>query len=138
MRVAAGLVLAILACRAWVPAGFMPASGAPFALEICPDGLSAPMHRDHANMRHAGMHHEGMHHEGMAGTTAPGSHHDGNRANPDTCPFGSVPAAAPLAHVVAMDVPEHLAFQPLFAFSPAQSGTAPARAHRARGPPSPA
>jgi len=133
MRIAVSLVLAVLACRAYVPPGFMPASGAPFALEICPDGLSAPMH-----MHHAGMHHGGMHHEGMPGTAAPGSHDDGNRANSDTCPFGSAPAAAPVAHVVAMDVPEHLAFQPQFAFSPAQPGTAPARAHRARGPPSPA
>ena len=41
-RLLAGLLLAVLAIRAWVPAGFMPAPGEPFGLMVC--GMDMPGH----------------------------------------------------------------------------------------------
>jgi len=47
------LLLALLVFRAYVPAGFMPASGVPFALELCPAATAGmPGHLHH----HAGSH----------------------------------------------------------------------------------
>jgi hypothetical protein len=37
----AGVMLAAVASRALIPPGFMPASGRPFSLEICREGLTA-------------------------------------------------------------------------------------------------
>ena len=68
------LLLALLLFRAYVPAGFMPASGAPFALELCPAAMwDMPAHAHH-------------HHGG------------GTHADFESCPFGSAPSAGPLSH----------------------------------------
>jgi hypothetical protein len=70
------LWLALLLFRAYVPAGFMPASGVPFALELCPAATMAmPGH---------------LH------------HHPGTHADFESCPFGSAPAAGPISHHVAV------------------------------------
>jgi hypothetical protein len=67
-------LLALLLFRAYVPAGFMPANGAPFALELCPAAtLSMPAH---------------LH------------HHSGTHADFESCPFGSAPAAGPISHLL--------------------------------------
>ena len=112
---AIGLVLAMMMFRAYVPVGFMPASGTPFGLEICPSGPYAAPHAHHLHAHHAP--------------------NTGNHADFDSCPFGSAPAAAPVLHIVAFDPPEHLVFQSLFAFSPAPPAIHLSRAHRARAPP---
>ena len=131
---ATGLMLAVLLFRAYLPVGFMPASGAPFALEICPSGMPSAM-LDPMAAHDSGMHHAGMHHAGRHHASADPSHHDGSHAGFDTCPFGSAPADAVVAHVVAFEPAAHAVFHLLFAFSPAEPGTMLARAHRARGPP---
>jgi hypothetical protein len=65
-------LLAMLLFRAYVPIGFMPASGVPFLVELCPatTALSMPMHAHH--------------------------HHSDTHAHFEHCPFGSVTAAGPL------------------------------------------
>jgi hypothetical protein len=69
------ILLALLLFRAYVPAGFMPASGKPFALELCP-AAAMPM--------------PGHSH-----------HHPGTHADFESCPFGSAPAAGPVSHHIA-------------------------------------
>lgn len=68
------LLLALLLFRAYVPVGFMPANGVPFALELCP-AVTAAM-PGHAH------------------------HHGGAHTDFESCPFGSAPAAGPLSHPI--------------------------------------
>jgi hypothetical protein len=70
----AGIMLVAFALRALIPAGFMPASGRPFSLEICWDGLPAGMlvHSAH--------------------------HHSGSPAHSDHCVFGTACSAGPTPH----------------------------------------
>jgi hypothetical protein len=72
-----GLLLAMLVFRAYVPVGFMPASGGPFLLELCPSAASMPMPAHH--------HHQADSH----------SHFE-------HCPFGSATAAGPAPAFVAV------------------------------------
>jgi hypothetical protein len=72
------LVLAVLLFRAYVPLGFMPASGAPFLLQICPAGPYAQLPPQHLH-----------HHVG-------GEHHPGGHTHFENCPYGSAPTAAPV------------------------------------------
>jgi len=115
----ASLTLALLLFRAYVPLGFMPASGAPFRLEICPQGLElpAPAHRHH----------------GQTGDT----HQPGGHGYFGDCPFGSAPAAGPITHLSGFEpagpIEAHALPEP-----PLRWGVALKRAHRARGPPTPA
>ena len=68
-------LLVMLLFRAYVPVGFMPASGTPFLLELCPAAAPMPMlmpaHHDHSDT-HTHFEH---------------------------CPFGSASAAGPLPHL---------------------------------------
>src|SRR4030081_4167459 len=68
------ILRALLLCRAYVPVGFMPASGTPFLLELCPAASSMQMPAHH--------------------------HHTGSHSHFDHCPFGSAPAAGPISHLV--------------------------------------
>jgi hypothetical protein len=65
-------VLALLLFRAYVPIGFMPASGAPFLVELCPAAstlqMSMPM---------------------------PGHYHSDTHSHFEICPFGGATAAGP-------------------------------------------
>jgi|ERR1700722_14574442 len=108
------LLLAALLFRAYVPVGFMPASGTPFLLELCPATYQVPM------PTHAGHHHPGTH------------------GHFENCPFGSAPSAGPIAHIVAFAPPPPIVSQPLVAFEPPRLGADLPRAHQPRGPPSPA
>ena len=67
-----GFLLAMLLFRAYVPIGFMPASGVPFLVELCPatTALSMPMHSHHQ--------------------------HSDTHSHFENCPFGSLTAAGPL------------------------------------------
>ena len=106
------LLLVVLLFRAYVPVGFMPASGTPFLLEMCPATYQAQM------PAHAGHHHSGTH-----------NHFE-------NCPFGSAPAAGPIAHIVAFAPPAPIVSQPLVALEPLRLGVDLPRAHQPRGPPS--
>jgi hypothetical protein len=106
------LLLVILLFRAYVPVGFMPASGAPFLLEICPAAVTAQMPAHYAH------------------------HHSGSHVEFVNCPFGSAPAAGPLSHVIAFEPPAFIVSQPLVAFELLPRGVRPPRAHQPRGPPS--
>ena len=70
-----GILLALLLFRAYVPIGFMPASGAPFLVELCPaaGGLQIPMPM-------LGHHHQ----------------HSDFHSHFENCPFGSATTAGPL------------------------------------------
>jgi hypothetical protein len=116
----AGLwLLALLLFRAYIPAGFMPASGVPFALELCPVGL--------AGMPAAHVHQH-------AGTLV--HQHAGTHADFATCPFGSAPAAGPISHHIAFQAPVPALSRPVVAFQSPWLTLRPQRSHLPRGPPS--
>ena len=106
-----GLLLALLLFRAYVPVGFMPASGTPFELEICPVGLPAQM-----------AHH--LH------------HHSGIHDHFEHCPFGSAPAAGPISHLAGYERAGQIVSQFVVAFEPLRLGSQLRRARQSRGPPS--
>src|ERR1700684_1076309 len=70
------LLLAMLLFRAYVPVGFMPASGTPFLLELCPAAAATPMSMPMP-----------AHH-----------HHSDTHTHFENCPFGSVSATGPIPH----------------------------------------
>jgi hypothetical protein len=72
------LLLALLLFRAYIPVGFMPASGVPFALQLCPAGTEMPAH---------------LH------------HHAGGHGDFESCPFGSAPGAAPISQHIDFQTP---------------------------------
>jgi len=112
----ASLMLAVLLFRAYVPLGFMPASGSPFLLEICPYGLQVPLPAHHSH--------------GMAGH----SHEPGEHIFFANCPFGSAPAAGPITHLIVFEPAEPIA-APALPDPPLPWGVSLKRAHRARAPP---
>ena len=135
-------LLALLLFGAYIPAGFMPAAGTPFLLELCPVAGPLPMSADmdmdgamampaHRDMRMDGaMSMPAHHHHGHP-------QHHGAHGQFETCPFGSAPAAGPLSSldlvpntVPVAALPEAPADAPL----PARRAW---RAHQPRGPPSP-
>jgi hypothetical protein len=103
------LLLALLLFRAYVPAGFMPASGVPFALQLCPaatTGMPSHLH-----------------------------HHPGTHADFESCPFGSAPAAGPLSHHIVF---ASAGLAPLARVADIESLPPTLRAqrnHQPRGPP---
>jgi hypothetical protein len=105
------LLLAMLLFRAYVPVGFMPASGTPFELQICPVGLPAPM----AHYLH---------------------HHSGLHDHFEHCPFGSAPATGPISHLIGYEPAGQIVSQFVVAFEPLRLGSQLRRAHQSRGPPS--
>jgi hypothetical protein len=118
-NVTASLTLALLLFRAYVPLGFMPASGSPFELEICPQGLQlqAPVHRLHGQTGH--------------------SHVPEGHTYFANCPFGSAPAAGPITHLIGVEPAGPIDAQAL-PEPPLRWGVPLKRAHRARAPPIPA
>jgi hypothetical protein len=111
-------LLALLLFRAYVPAGFMPASGIPFALELCPVGMAAPHHHP-GSPEHTGSH-----------------DHGGSHADFEACPFGSAPAAGPISHHIAFQAPAPALSRPVVAFQSPCLTLRPQRSHLPRGPPS--
>lgn len=110
-------LLAMLLFRAYVPVGFMPASGTPFLLELCPASFSTPM-----SMPMPAHHH----------------HHSDTHTHFDNCPFGSATAAGPISHVIAFEPAGRIASHDITAFESLPADVTSQRAHRPRGPPSPA
>lgn len=79
-----GALLPAFALRALIPAGYMPALGAPFAFELCPVGFPAQLLHPGAIAQHD--HGARTHH---------GSKHPVITA--DSCPFGSASSGAGFA-----------------------------------------
>jgi hypothetical protein len=103
------LLLALLLFRAYIPAGFMPANGVPFALELCPAAmLGMPAH---------------MH------------HHAGTHADFEACPFGSAPGAGPLSHHVDFEPAGPVPAQPMCALETPRPREHTQSIHQPRGPP---
>jgi hypothetical protein len=144
------LLLALLLFRAYIPVGFMPASGTPFLLELCPaaapmpvgaamsmPGDMAPAH-DMSSMPDMASMAGDMASMPMSGAASmAGQHqHSGIHAHFDNCPFGSAPATGPVSSLVVFEAPGRLVcrYRPhgeTLLFAVRQS-----RAHPARGPPS--
>ena len=111
LHVSAIVVLAALLFRAYIPVGFMPASIAPFRLELCPAfGMSVPAHHLH--------HHDSRHH-----------------ADLQDCPFGSAPAQGPVSDLLVFDPPGQIPFLEAFPAGPKRLVTRSLRSHQPRGPP---
>lgn len=104
------LLLAMLLFRAYIPVGFMPASGKPFLLELCPAAASSPMPAHH--------------------------HHGGSQGHFDHCPFGSAPAAGPISQLLAFDPPAPPLSHRVVAFDSVLGNVRLQSAHHPRGPPS--
>src|SRR3984957_10086239 len=68
-------LLAMLLFRAYVPVGFMPTSGTPFLLELCPAAAPIPGHH----------------------------HHSDTHTHFEHCPFGSASASGPVPHLGAVN-----------------------------------
>jgi hypothetical protein len=103
------LLLALLLFRAYIPVGFMPASGVPFALQLCPAGTEMPAHPHH---------------------------HAGGHGDFESCPFGSAPGAGPISQHVAF---QSAGPAPLPRMQALQTPRLVHRAqptHQPRGPPS--
>jgi hypothetical protein len=105
------LVLAALLFRAYIPIGFMPGSGNPFLLQICPAGFQTPMPAQH------------------------GHHHMGSHTHVEACPFACAPAAGPVSHLIAFEPAAPGASQPTIAFELSRLIARLERAHQPRGPP---
>lgn len=105
------LLLALLLFRAYVPAGFMPANGAPFLLELCP-GVAAGVPAQHLH------------------------HHSGTHADFESCPFGSAPASGPISHHLDFALAVPAPCGPMAAFDSARIAVRAQYVHQPRGPPS--
>jgi hypothetical protein len=104
------LLLALLLFRAYIPAGFMPADGVPFALQLCPTG--------------------------MAGMPAHLHHHAGTHAEFELCPFGSVPGAGPISHHIDFESVGPAPTLQILVFEAPRLNQRAERSHQPRGPPS--
>src|SRR5580692_2298230 len=92
----AGILLAALLFRAYIPVGFMPASGTPFLLELCPAAYAAtPEHHAH-------------------------HHHSPAHGDFQNCPFGSAPATGPVSHLIVFAPPGRIASFERFSPEPAR------------------
>jgi hypothetical protein len=110
------LLLALLVFRAYIPVGFMPASGVPFALQLCPAATAGmPAHLHH----HAGTH-----------------DHAGTHADFESCPFGSVPGAGPISHHLDFESVGPAPSQRIVALEAPRFTHRAERSHQTRGPPS--
>jgi hypothetical protein len=104
------LLLALLVFRAYIPVGFMPASGVPFALQLCPAAtVEMPAH---------------LH------------HHTGSHADFESCPFGSAPGAAPISQHIDFHSAGPAPSQRIVALEAPRLVHRAERSHPPRGPPS--
>jgi hypothetical protein len=78
------ILLVMLLFRAYVPVGFMPASGTPFLLELCPAAAPMPMSMPMPMVAHH--HHSDTH----------------THTHFENCPFGSASASGPLPYFGAV------------------------------------
>jgi hypothetical protein len=151
-RLVSGLLLGLLLFRAYVPVGFMPASGTPFLLELCPEAGPMPVSMDMAtdmpmdmSMDMAGMPvHAGTPMDAsmpmpmrMAMDGATHHQHSGVHGSFDHCPFGSVPGAGPISQIITAEPPGCIAGAlKVAAFTVFNLPLRKDPAHPTRGPPS--
>jgi hypothetical protein len=121
----ASFLFVALVLRALVPAGFMPAAGHPFSLEICPDGF--PTQLLHYGMSHG----HGMHHSG-------GAPHSHDAARSEHCLFAALANAGPATHALVVQLPLDSSLVPLFDTAGAVFRTPRFRIQQPRAPPAPA
>jgi hypothetical protein len=100
-------LLAMLLFRAYVPVGFMPASGTPFLVELCP--AAAPMPAAH--------------------------HHADTHSHFENCPFGSATAAGPAPVVGAASHLSQVDLESVVTIEPIPVGIARVHLPQPRGPP---
>lgn len=102
-----GLLLGMLLFRAYVPAGFMPASGVPFLVELCPSAAPMPAHHHHAD----------------------------SHSHFEHCPFGSATAAGPAPAFVAVSPRPAADATAILSIEPPPYGTQRVLLPQPRGPP---
>ena len=105
-----GFLLVMLLFRAYVPVGFMPASGTPFLLELCP--AAAPMSAHH--------------------------HHSDTHNHFENCPFGSASASGPAPHLGGVSAVPPLPLEPAAPIELLPTGVRLVYLPQSRGPPLPA
>jgi hypothetical protein len=106
------VLLAALVFRAYIPSGFMPASGTAFLVQLCP-AYEGPISARHVH-----------------------NHHSQGHADFQNCPFGSAPAQGPISQLLVFESPGKISF---FIGIPAESqrvSTELLRIQQPRGPPS--
>jgi hypothetical protein len=91
-KVITGILLVVLAFRALVPAGFMPAPNRAFSLAICPDGFPTQL------LHHAIDDGHGVHHAG-------GASHSHGAARSEHCVFAAVVGAGPSTDALVVHLP---------------------------------
>jgi hypothetical protein len=110
-RLITGAMFLALLFQSMIPAGFMPASDGSFALQICHSGL----------------------------LTQPGDQqsapHSGGHSHVEFCPFGALPGAGPIVHIVAFLASLSMATQPVADVGFRRPAARLDRAHPPRGPP---
>lgn len=102
----ASIMLVAFASRLLIPPGFMPASGRPFLMEICWDGVPTNLL---AQVGLADVHALGMESMGMDpmptgdGTShqaeSQGAHHSGSPSRGEHCVFGTASNTGPTPHL---------------------------------------
>lgn len=107
------LLLLVLVARALVPAGFMPASNGSAQLMLCPAGMLMPAVSTQGD------------------PAAPGQPH----THTDSCPYGSAPFAAPLAHLPVIPTLVPAISTPGFEPVLWRAGSRPDRTQQPRAPP---
>jgi hypothetical protein len=106
-------LLAMLLFRAYVPVGFMPASGTPFLLELCPAAAPMPM-----------------------SMPMPGHHqHSDTHAHFEHCPFGSASASGPAPHVGTVAPTLSIDLEPAVTIALLPGGAQLVHLPQPRGPP---
>lgn len=96
----ASIMLVAFASRVLIPPGFMPASGRPFSIEICWEGLPADMlahvEPSHADSMHRDLEGDSMSHRGPQ--QGP-HHHHGSPSQSEHCVFGTACSAGPIPYL---------------------------------------
>jgi hypothetical protein len=106
----AGIMLVAFASRALIPSGFMPASGRPFSLEICWEGLPAELLTQlepsdtesmgmDMDMPADSMAAEPGHAMSHGGVQQGPHHHSGSPSRSEHCVFGTAFSAGPITHL---------------------------------------
>jgi hypothetical protein len=109
-------LLVMLLFRAYIPVGFMPASGTPFLLELCPAGAPMPMSMPMP-----------AHH-----------HHSDTHTHFEHCPFGSASASGPAPHLGAVNAVPLLILESAAPIELLPVGVQLVYLPQSRGPPLPA
>jgi hypothetical protein len=106
------ILLAALVFRAYIPIGFMPASGTAFLVQLCPA------------------------YEGAISAQHVHNHHSQGHADFQNCPFGSAPAQGPISHLPVFEAPGKISFSLSIPAELQRGSTQLLRIQQPRAPPS--